>query len=69
MINSWLPTRCTGDQEARFGALRETKHVERALEGRLERLDGVDLVVRRRGRAREMVDLCMEAVSGCLVWQ
>ena len=58
-------TRGTGDQEAGLGALGETEHVEGTLEGRLERLDGVDLVVRGRGRAREMVDLCMEAVSGC----
>ena len=61
-------TGSTGDEEARLCALSKTKHIERALEGRLERLDGVDLVVRRRGRAREVVDLCMEAVSACLVW-
>jgi hypothetical protein len=44
------------DKEPCLGSLGETKHVERAHEGSLDGLDGVVLVVGRRGRAGEMVD-------------
>ena len=37
--------------------LGEAEHVEGAHAGRLDGLDGVELVVRRRGGARQVVDL------------
>ena len=49
-------TGCRGDKEARLGTLRETKHVERSHEGRLDRLHRVELIVRRGSRARKMIN-------------
>lgn len=45
-----------GDEESGLGSLGETEHVERTHERRLDGLDGVVLVVRRRSRAGEVVD-------------
>mmetsp|Transcript_14859 Transcript_14859/g.34940 ORF Transcript_14859/g.34940 Transcript_14859/m.34940 type:complete len:359 (-) Transcript_14859:274-1350(-) len=45
-----------GEEDAGAHALREPQHVQRPLHAGLDRLHGVVLVVRRRGRAREMVD-------------
>jgi hypothetical protein len=47
-----------GDEEPGLDSLGETEHVQRAHEGRLDRLDGIVLVVRRRGGASKVVDLC-----------
>jgi hypothetical protein len=50
-------TRGRRNEEAGLDTLGEAEHVERALERRLDRLDGVVLVVRGRGRAGQVVDL------------
>jgi len=44
-------------QDLRLGALRQSQHVDRAVNAGLGGLHGVELVVDRRGRAREVVDL------------
>jgi len=46
-----------GDQHLRAGRLRELEHVHRAEHRRLQRTNRVPLVVRRRGRTREVIDL------------
>lgn len=53
------------NEESGLGSLGETEHVERTHERRLDGLDGVVLVVRGRGRAGEVVDLCI--VRQCTV--
>ena len=40
-------TRSASKEEARFGTLGETKHIETSHEACFEGLDGVELVVRR----------------------
>ena len=44
-------------QNARVQALGETQHVDRSNDARLRRLNGIMLIVDRRGRAGEVVDL------------
>lgn len=50
-------TGSTGDQETGLCSLRQPKHVERAHEGSLDGMDGIELIMRWRSRAREMVNL------------
>ena len=46
-----------GLQDAGFGPARESQHVHHADRGTLDRLDGVELIVDRRGGAGKIVDL------------
>ena len=48
---------CGRLKDRRAQSLGKTKHVDRAVDRSLGRLDGIVLVVDRRGRAREVVDL------------
>lgn len=56
---STRPTRSAGKEDACFGTLGKTEHIESSHETCFEGLDRIELIVRRRGRASEMVDLCM----------
>lgn len=56
-------TRGTRDQEARLGALSEAEHVERPHERRLDCFDSVELIVRWRCRACEVVNFCFDFMS------
>lgn len=57
-MNFWVAIylRGGGDEETRFNTLGEAKHVERTHERGLDGLDSIELIVRRRGRAGEVVD-------------
>jgi hypothetical protein len=52
-----LDFRSGGEEKARLDALREAEHVERAHRADLDRLDRVQHLLRRRGWAREVIDL------------
>ena len=46
-----------GLKDLGFNALGETQHVDRAMHAGLRRLHRIELVVDRRGRARQIVNL------------
>lgn len=48
---------CGGLQDADLEALSEAEHVDRAGDARLRRLNGVELIMDRRGRTSEVINL------------
>ena len=54
-------TRCTADQETSLGSLSQAEHVQSAHERSLDGLDSIGLIVRWRGRARQVIDFWHES--------